>query len=1225
MYVRPKCNQCKNKLPKNDPELFCDICCELKHLRCEKLTKSDVKNLNRSRNYWTCYSCLSSILPIECSEGPELQPILEKSANAFKQKCGSCNGYSYTPRTVDICWICDEKVHIKCLRGTLGCVSCLKNVYPGFECHGYELLDKLPNSSNNTFYNPYHSSHFTQQLGNLLDEELDRGEAWSELSTLLQSCKYKEPKETSEPKADELNILSLNIQSIVSKFTDLRENIDKLAGYDIICLNETNCQMSKLPHGKCDLELDGFHEPIVREPIRKSGRGGGLIMYVNKRVGSVDNIVEFDPNPEPSNTAGEFQFVKIQNCKQQRRTIIVGNVYRSPSRKASSFIELYEAVLHRVQSKHSNKLIYVVGDLNLDLIKHSTDSACRDLIDMSAAKGFAQVVSRPTRITDHSATLIDHVYTNSLDATMSCNIITFDISDHLAVHTKAKLANNTVLSKIQHTKTSTYELREFNSANDDVFWNLLANETWEEVREDLGAQGMYNKFTEVLVENHYNSAYPVESKRIRRKNERRDPKPWMLPWLEDACARKQRLYTEYVKNNTSIAKKLEYEKLKLFCTKHCDLAKSRYMKARFEEHKNNSKKQWEIINGLLNRNRKKSGVDKLLDSNGTVLTDPQAVSSRFNEYFTSIPSKLKEMIASRNPDKCANGFQSFLKDEHRIGESFVLEDVVGTEVQRIIANFKNKATQDIRMSSLKIANKCQSFYETLAKVINQSFKEGVFPSQLKIAKVIPIHKNGSKVEASNYRPISLLASISKIYEKLVHHRLLEYLEKHNVLYGRQYGFRPGRSCEHALLDAQHKLLHSMNKRQVSLLLLIDFSKAFDLVDHDILLRKLEHYGIRGIALKWMESYLKNREQFVFVNGSSSTKLNIKYGVPQGSILGPLLFIIYANDLPLISQIAHFIMYADDANIIITGDSVQSVLTLADELVLKLISWVDSNGLCLNLKKTQYMIFSRSKVQLDSPLVIANTRIERVKEVRFLGVIVDEKLNWSTHINSLRAKMCRYVGIMYRTKKYLPQKARLQIYHSFIQSHVNYCSLVWGFSAKSKIDLIFSKQKMGLRSVIPGFTRYRYRDGHLPGHTKEFFNEYNILSVGNIVAMNSILLIHRTRRFPESLPSTIRELFDSDSPRNGDSHEDCQRWLDMYNNSTFRASIFFKGPLVSIVESVDSEIDLNTVITIAHLKARTKRAILTVQKTGDRAEWNIDNFVLSRISGLRKSKRDGGNK
>ena len=156
-----------------------------------------------------------------------------------------------------------------------------------------------------------------------------------------------------------------------------------------------------------------------------------------------------------------------------------------------------------------------------------------------------------------------------------------------------------------------------------------------------------------------------------------------------------------------------------------------------------------------------------------------------------------------------------------------------------------------------------------------------------------------KVEASNYRPISLLASISKIYEKLVHHRLLEYLEKHNVLYGRQYGFRPGRSCEHALLDAQHKLLHSMNKRQVSLLLLIDFSKAFDLVDHDILLRKLEHYGIRGIALKWMESYLKNREQFVFVNGSSSTKLNIKYGVPQGSILGPLLFIIYANDLPLI--------------------------------------------------------------------------------------------------------------------------------------------------------------------------------------------------------------------------------------------------------------------------------------------------------------------------------------
>lgn len=1223
MYVRPKCNQCNNKLPKNDPELFCDICCEPKHIRCEKLTKSDVKNLNRNRNYWTCHSCLSSILPIECCEGPELEPLLEISANAFKQKCGSCDGYSYTPRTIDICWICDKKVHIKCMRGTMGCVSCLKNAYPGFECHGYELLDKLPTSNNNTFYNPYHSSHFTQQLGNLLDEELDSGEAWSELSTILQNCKYKEPKEVPEPKADELNILSLNIQSIVSKLTDLHENIDKLLGYDIICLNETNCQISKLPHGKCDLELDGFHEPIVSEPIRKSGRGGGLIMYVNKRVCSADNIVEYDPNPEPSNTAGEFQFVKIQNCKQQRRTIIVGNVYRSPSRKANSFIELYEAVLHRVQSRHSNKLIYVVGDLNIDLIKHSTDSACRDLIDLAAAKGFAQVVSRPTRITDHSATLIDHVYTNSLDATMSCNIITFDISDHLAVHTKAKLANNTVLTKIHQNKMSTYELREFNSANDDVFWNLLANETWQEVREEQGAQGMYTKFNEILVDNHYNSAYPFKSKRVRtRKNERKNPKPWILPWLEGACARKQRAYTEFVKDNNSIAKKLKYEKLKSFCAKHCDKARSTYMKARFEEHKNNSKKQWEIINGLLNRNRKRGGVEKLLDSSGTILTDPKAVSSRFNEYFTSIPSKLKNMIASRNPENHASGYQSFLKDEHRVGESFTLKDVAGTEVQRIIANFKNKATQDIRMGSLKIANKCQSFYDTLAKVINQSFKEGVFPSQLKVAKVIPIHKNGSKVEASNYRPISLLASISKIYEKLVHHRLLEFLEKHNTLYGRQYGFRPGRSCEHALLDAQHHLLHSMNKRQVSLLLLIDFSKAFDLVDHDILLRKLEHYGIRGVALKWMESYLKNREQFVFVSGSSSTKLNVDYGVPQGSILGPLLFIIYANDLPLISKIAHFIMYADDANIIISGDSLQSVIAQVDELVSTLVSWVDSNGLCLNLKKTQYMIFSRSKIQLDSPLCIANTNIERVREARFLGVIVDEKLNWSTHIDTLRAKMSRYVGIMYRIKNLLPQKARLQIYHSFIQSHVNYCSLVWGFSAKSKIDLIFSKQKMGLRSVIPGFTRYRYRDGNLPGHTKEFFNEYNILSVANIVAMNSLSLIHKTNRFPESLPSTTRELFDSDSPIIGDTHEDCLRWLGMYNNSTFRSSIFFKGPLLSMIESVNSEVDLDTVVTVAHLKARTKKAILTVQKTGDRTEWNIDNSALSKISGLRKSRRDG---
>ena len=221
---------------------------------------------------------------------------------------------------------------------------------------------------------------------------------------------------------------------------------------------------------------------------------------------------------------------------------------------------------------------------------------------------------------------------------------------------------------------------------------------------------------------------------------------------------------------------------------------------------------------------------------------------------------------------------------------------------------------------------------------------------MKTAKVVPVYKGGSKTDIKNYRPISLLATFSKVFEKLMHNRVINFLDTYNILCENQYGFRPGRSCEHALLNAKDTILNSMSKKQVTLLLLIDFSKAFDLVDHSILLNKLEHYGIRGLALNWFKSYLKNRNQFVSIGTSESSAKQIIYGVPQGSILGPLLFIIYINDLPQISEIAKFIMYADDANIFLTGENINEVYDKLKILSDVLVKWVDNNGLALNLKK-----------------------------------------------------------------------------------------------------------------------------------------------------------------------------------------------------------------------------------------------------------------------------------
>ena len=343
--------------------------------------------------------------------------------------------------------------------------------------------------------------------------------------------------------------------------------------------------------------------------------------------------------------------------------------------------------------------------------------------------------------------------------------------------------------------------------------------------------------------------------------------------------------------------------------------------------------------------------------------------------------------------------------------------VDASEVYEVIKSFKNKSTRDTKICSLKLASKSFTFTSIVASIINKSFQDGIFPEQMKIARVTPIHKEGAKTVVGNYRPISILSSFSKIYEKLMHKRLSSFLESNDSIYENQYGFRSGRSCEHALLNAQNLLLESLSKRQVSLLLLIDFSKAFDLVEHKILLEKLEHYGIRGHALKWLESYLSNRKQFVSINGSESSMQIMEHGIPQGSILGPLLFIIYINDIPEIAHFAKFILYADDANIILTADTIDQINEQLGILSANLLNWVNSNGLVLNLKKTKYMIFTQThNIELPQPFIISDTLIEHKHEARFLGVIMDDKLNWSQHIKSVQSKMSRYVGIMYKIKK-----------------------------------------------------------------------------------------------------------------------------------------------------------------------------------------------------------------
>ena len=542
-----------------------------------------------------------------------------------------------------------------------------------------------------------------------------------------------------------------------------------------------------------------------------------------------------------------------------------------------------------------------------------------------------------------------------------------------------------------------------------------------------------------------------------------------------------------------------------------------------------------------------------------------------------------------------------------------------SEVSNIIKNFKNKATLDTKIGPLKIANESFDFTSTIATLVNKSFEQGIFPEHLKIAKVVPIHKEGCRMDVANYRPISLLSSFSKIYEKIMHSRVIEFLDKNDLLYEMQYGFRPGRSCEHALLNAQNLILNSLSKKEISMLLLIDFSKAFDLIEHSILLKKLEHYGIRGIVLEWFKSYLDKRQQYVAVNGAESSTKLIQYGVPQGSILGPILFIIYINDLPSISNLAKFIMYADDANIIITGTDMDEIYQKFETISTIFVDWVDLNGLTLNLKKTKYMVFHRQKnLKVDREFKISGKAIDRETEARFLGVIVDDKLTWSKHISTVKTKMARYIGIMYKLKHVLPLKARIQIFQSMVQSHLNYCSLIWGFSAKSNIELLFRNQKKAMRAVMPGYVNYFYKEGKIPTHTKKSFYEYNILTIHGIVVKNALIFMHKINYLTELLPKSIRETIPENKPSLNSNYENSITWLNKYSQGHFNSSVFSKGPLLAITSKNTGIITPSNIYSIEMYKKAAKTMLLESQNEGESDNW--PNFLLNSIPGLRKSSR-----
>ena len=447
--------------------------------------------------------------------------------------------------------------------------------------------------------------------------------------------------------------------------------------------------------------------------------------------------------------------------------------------------------------------------------------------------------------------------------------------------------------------------------------------------------------------------------------------------------------------------------------------------------------------------------------------------------------------------------------------SLLLNDVTHHDIIEVCKKFTPKTSKDSAgFKQNIILNDIEILAPVLAHLVNCSQKTGIFPENGKIARVVPVYKlKGDKHLYENYRPISLLPIFSKIIERLIYNKVFEFLVRYEILFESQYGFRTGHNTTHATLDFIKSIEECIEMGHYAIGVFCDLSKAFDTLNHSILLEKLDHYGIRGTALKWFKSYLMNRYQYVDLNGHSSSKILLSTGVPQGSILGPLLFLLYVNDLPSASNLKS-VTFADDTNLLIQGYNFEALSTLNQELE-GINDYFKANQLKLNPKKTKTVIFRKKSLPKNQKLpeiYLDGEKLGIFDDAQFLGITIDSTLSWEKHCTSVANKIARSNSMINRVKNLLPPPTLKILYHSFIQPHVLYGLPAWGGCSAQNKKRIVNIQKRAIRTITKSY---------FSAHTEPRMKQLGLLKFNDLYEQQCLLLMHDC--FYQRAPKMIQNL------------------------------------------------------------------------------------------------------
>ena len=792
-----------------------------------------------------------------------------------------------------------------------------------------------------------------------------------------------------------------------------------------------------------------------------------------------------------------------------KKNIILGVIYRPPNTDINVFNDKLDNILDTINKE--GKLCYIMGDYNINILNSKTHQGTNEFVNMMSSYAFVPLISRPTRVTADSATLIDNIFTNDIvNFGYSLNgVLVSDISDHYPVfHINREC-------KLNECETFMYR-RVYNQQNKQAFLTALEHINWDEVHGSCDTQSSFNVFHNCLT-GLLNKHFPI----VRIKKRYNNRKPWLTDALRQSIKRKNKLYSTY-KRLPCVRNELNYKTYKCKLQNVLRHAEKRYYHELLVKYSGDSRKSWSIIKDIINKNQKAQVQTTFRLNDGGIISDKSAIANRFNEFFTNVGPTLAKCIPKVDKEP-----KSYLCK--RIQESLYLAPV----------SLKNSASGYDDISPMLLKTSINHISVPLSHICNLSLTEGVYPDNLKLANVVPLFKADDCMLFNNYRPVSILCVFSKVFEKIMFNRLQKFLNDFNILYKNQFGFRINHSTHMAHIVLMDKIVHALENGESVIGLYLDFSKAFDTVNHAILLDKLEHYGIRGNALSWFKSYLTNRRQFVTYNNIKSAEKIISCGVPQGSILGPLLFLIYINDLANVCVHTLPILFADDTNLFISGKNLNDMAVLINYELEEISTWLKANRLSLNVKKTHFMVFSKKHMaNSDLQIEINGEIITRCQKTKFLGVIIDEKVTWREHINYISGKVSKGIGIIIKARKVLHKQSLANLYYSFIYPYLIFCNHVWGNACKSHMHKLLLLQKKIVRIIAGVQPRC---------HTDPLFSQMKLLKADQIhkylIGRLMFKVYHRDL-----------DIFQDYFSLNSDIHDHSTRQTDHYHVPFYRTEM-----------------------------------------------------------------------